>query len=970
MATAGRIKAGIEPGSPIENEPKTGPDKGPITGISLLMHATISQAAKNRAERDGLINLAKARAKLAGIVSEYGGAESSKCRLALLGYLKTIVKDGRSRTETLLLKDGSGMKCAERLNDLQDCLIRLIHQFALDYIYRVDNPSAGEQMSVVAVGGYGRGTLAPGSDIDLLFLLPYKQTPWGESVVEYILYFLWDLGFKVGHATRDIDECVRMARQDMTIRTALLEARYLCGDRHLFDKMEERFDREVLRGTSAQFIEAKMAERDQRHRKAGGSRYLVEPNVKEGKGALRDLHTLFWIAKYFYQVRTAEELLQKGVFDKDEYRLFEKSSDFLWAVRCHLHYLTGRAEERLSFDLQREMAQRLNYKTHAGLLDVERFMKHYFLVAKDVGNLTNILSAKLEEEQVKATPGLSGFVKSVRRRRPSAIKGSDSFLLENKRIIQANDDIFQSDPVNFLRAFKVADDTGLAFHPDLLHLMARSLKLIGRELRANGEANELFLKILTSRRDPETLLRKMNESGVLGRFIPDFGKIVAMMQFNMYHHYTVDEHTIRAVGILASIERKERQAEHPFSHNLIDTVQDRVLLYLALFLHDIAKGRPEDHSIAGARLARRLGKRFNLKPSQIDTLSWLVLEHLTMSMTAQSRDLGDPKTIRDFANIVQTPERLKLLLILTVCDTRAVGPGVWNGWKGQLIRTLYSETHPVLTGGYEMLAMDQRAERMKELLAEALGAWSKTDANTYVERHYPGYLIRTDLDTLVRHAEFVLESQKAGLKLATMTRTLAFEGVTEVSVFAPDQPNMLSLLAGACARAGADIVDAQIYTTRDGFAIDTIHIRREFNVDMDESRRAERIANEVKLALSGQMPKDNPEGPIRSVRQTSKAFSVQTDIVLDNTLSNRFTVIEASGKDRNGLLRDLANALFELNLNISTAHIATFGERAVDVFYVTDLMGEKIENKARQGRIMRRLEEAFSPPAKVPRKVA
>jgi len=322
----------------------------------------------------------------------------------------------------------------------------------------------------------------------------------------------------------------------------------------------------------------------------------------------------------------------------------------------------------------------------------------------------------------------------------------------------------------------------------------------------------------------------MNESGVLGRFIPDFGKIVAMMQFNMYHHYTVDEHTIRAVGMLALIERGELAEEHPLANDVIDTIDDRLILYVTLFLHDIAKGRPEDHSIAGAKVAKKLGKRMGLTPSQIDTVSWLVLEHLTMSVIAQSRDLSDPKTIRDFANIVQTPERLKLLLILTICDIRAVGPGVWNGWKGQLLRTLYYETQPLLTGGFNVMALEERANIAREELSTALVDWSKKDRESYVERHYPPYLLRTDIEIQVRHANFILKSHKGELPLSTDVRTSAFEGITEITIYAPDQPNILSILAGACSRAGASIVGAQIFTTRDGFALDMIKTEQAYCV--------------------------------------------------------------------------------------------------------------------------------------------
>lgn len=926
--------------------------------------------SRNFAANESLVNFAIVREKVAALVEECGDATSAKCRMALMLLLKDIITEGDALAQERLLEDGSGLKCATRLSNFQDELIGIIYNFAVEHVYRVDNPSSGERMAVIAVGGYGRGTLAPGSDIDLLFLLPYKQTPWGESVVEFILYMLWDLNFKVGNATRNVDVCIRLSKQDITIRTAILEARFLWGDTALFDDLEARFDKEIVSGTGAEFIEAKMIERDQRHAKAGGTRYLVEPNVKEGKGGLRDLHTLFWVSKYFYRVKTDKELVEVGVFDKSEYKLFKKSGDFLWAVRCHLHYMTGRAEERLSFELQREMASRLNYKTHAGLLDVERFMKHYFLVAKNIGDLTMILSAKLEEEQVKSTPAFSRLMAVVRRRRPSTIKGSDAFVLENNRIRQIDNAIFKDDPVNLLRAFKVADETGHNFHPDLMYLIARSLKLIDKTLRSHEEANQIFLKILSSPRDPETAIRKMNESGVLGRFVPDFGKVIAMMQFNMYHHYTVDEHTIRAIGMLALIERGELAEDHPLANDVIDTINDRMVLYVTLFLHDIAKGRPEDHSIAGAKVAKRLGKRFNLKPAQIETISWLVREHLTMSMIAQSRDLSDPQTIRDFANIVQTPERLKLLLILTICDIRAVGPEVWNGWKGQLLRTLYYETQPLLTGGYNVLAIDERSKHARNTLAVALSDWSPEDRDAYVAQHYPAYLLRTDLDVQISHANFIKASCNEENPVATMARSLAFEGVTEVTVYAADQANMLTLLAGACARAGAHIVGAQIFTTRDNFALHMVNVRREFNDDEDEFRRAERICDEITFALSDVVKPDEANFSLKAVRRSTKAFSVIPDIVIDNTLSNRFSVIETSGKDRGGLLRDLAMAIFDLNLTISSAHIATFGERAVDVFYVTDHTGGKIESKTRQTKIKHRLERAFALPSKTASKAA
>ena len=496
--------------------------------------------------------------------------------------------------------------------------------------------------------------------------------------------------------------------------------------------------------------------------------------------------------------------------------------------------------------------------------------------------------------------------------------------------------------------------------------IARSLRLIDADLRDDEEANRLFVEIVTSRRQPEAVLRRMNEAGVLGRFVPDFGKIVAMMQFNMYHHYTVDEHLIRAIGVLAEIERGDLAEAHPLANEILPGIKDRQALYIALFLHDIAKGRPEDHSIAGARVARRLCPRLGLDAARTDLVAWLVEQHLTMSITAQSRDLNDRKTILDFAAIVQSLERLKMLLVLTVSDIKAVGPGVWNGWKGQLLRTLYYETEPILTGGHSQVTRDLRVAKAKEELAAALADWSARERNAYLKRHYPAYWLRVDLPHKLAHAALIREADRGKQRLATTAAVHAFEGITEITVLAPDHPRLLSVIAGACTVAGANIVDAQIFTTTGGEALDSISIGREFADEADEMRRAGRVTDLIEQALSGTLMLPEVVAGKTQRKARLKAFALETSILIDNSWSNQFTVIEASGLDRTGLLYDLTRAISDLNLNIGSAHIATFGERAVDVFYVTDLVGHKIINPARQAAVRRRLIAAFDGTAAEP----
>jgi [protein-PII] uridylyltransferase len=911
-------------------------------------------ATEDRPGADERFDTARITADVDALAEKHAGREDV-FRSALAQLLKAEMIAARTTAQAILLKDRHGRRCAERLCFMQDEIIRILYSAATRHLYRSHVPSGAERMAVVATGGYGRGLMAPESDIDLLFILPYKQTAWGEQVAEAILYSLWDMGLKVGHATRSVDECIRQARGDMTIRTAILETRFLTGDRPLYDELVERFDKEVVQGTASEFVTAKLAEREERHRRGGQSRYLVEPNVKDGKGGLRDLHTLFWIAKYVYRVRETSELVERGVFDAQEYRIFRRCADFLWSVRCNLHFVAGRAEERLSFDMQREIAVRLGYTSHPGMQDVERFMKHYFLIAKDVGDLTAILCAKLEDEQAKPAPVLSRVVARLRpgvqRRR---VPESDDFIIDNNRINLAVPDVFKHDPVNLIRIFRLAQKNNLAFHPDAMRTVTRSLRLITTALREDPEANRLFMEILTSD-NAETVLRRMNETGVLGHFIRAFGKIVSMMQFNMYHHYTVDEHLIRCIGHLQEIERGGND-EFIVASDLFRKIQPehRAVIYITTLLHDIAKGRPEDHSIAGARVARRLCPRLGFNTADTELVAWLIEEHLTMSTVAQSRDLSDRKTIENFAAVVQSVEQMKLLTILTTADIRGVGPGVWNGWKAQLIRTLYYETEPVLTGGFSEVNRARRIEMAQREFRAAFTEWPEAELTAYVGRHYPAYWLKVDLQRKIRHARFIRASEQPGHPGHQLAVNVGFDearAVTELTILATDHPWLLSIIAGACASAGANIVDAQIYTTTDGRALDTIAISREYDRDEDEGRRATRIGEMIEQVLEGKLRL--PEAVARKAANRGKvrAFVVEPEVTINNQWSDRYTVIEVSGLDRPGLLYQLTTAISKLNLNIASAHVATFGERARDVFYVTDLLGAQITAPTRQAAI-------------------
>ena len=548
--------------------------------------------------------------------------------------------------------------------------------------------------------------MAPGSDIDLLFLTRDRITPRAEAVIEAMLHLLWDLGLKVGHASRTISDCLQLGREDYTIRTSLLEQRYLVGDSGLADALQRSLRKNLFKGTGREFIEAKLAEREARHRKQG-QRYVVEPNVKEGKGGLRDLQSLFWIAKYVHGVQDVDELIRLKVLAPEELAMFEKAENYLWAVRCHLHLASGRANEQLSFDMQVQVAERMGYVDRGGRRAVEHFMQDYFRHATLVGDLTRIFLTKLEATHTKGEPLLERLLK----RRPRL---KDGYKLVHGRLAIQNRRKFLADPVNLLRLFEEGLRTGLLIHPDAMRLVTANLHMIDDDLRQNREATRIFLDLLLKHGNPERALRRMNELGVLSAFIPEFEPIVAMMQFNMYHSYTVDEHTIQVISNFNRIEQGALEEELPVASEILRAGLNRKVLMVAMLCHDIGKGRETDHSVLGAQISRSVAPRLGLSKAECDTVEWLVRYHLLMSDMAQKRDIADPRTIRDFAKAVGSVKRLDLLLLLTVCDIRGVGPGTWNNWKAVLLRALYRQTRTALEDGVEALSREVRGSQAKK----------------------------------------------------------------------------------------------------------------------------------------------------------------------------------------------------------------------------------------------------------------
>ncbi len=880
-------------------------------------------------------------------------------RDALLPPLKAALARGRAEIRRRFDADGTAIRAVREQCFLVDQLVRVLYDFASETIYPLANPTAGEKMAIVAVGGYGRGEMAPFSDIDLLFLLAYKQTPHTEQVIEFLLYLFWDLGLKVGQATRSVAECLRYAKADLTIRTALLEARYVWGEQALYTELKQRFESEIVRGTAAQFVEAKLAERDARHIRVGDSRYQLEPNVKEGKGGLRDLHTLFWIAKYIYRIDDVAKLVELGVLSAEESQRFERAQSFLWTVRCHLHYLAGRAEERLTFDMQTEIGAAMRYADRPGARGVERFMKHYFLIAKDVGDLTRIFCAILEIDQ-KGKRRLSWLRWGQTRRR------LDGFGLDGDRLTVPTDDFFKKDPVALLRLFHVAQEHDLDIHPRALRAVTQSLRLVDARLREDPEANRLFLEILTAKKNPEIALRRMNEAGVFGKFIPDFGRVVAQMQYDMYHVYTVDEHTLFAIGILHQIETGQLKAELPVASAIMPTVASRRALYLATLLHDIAKGRGGDHSQLGEKIALKLGPRLGLSDEETETVAWLVRWHLLMSSIAFKRDIGDPQTIHNFVDRVQSPERLKLLLVLTAADIRAVGPKVWNGWKAALLRELYHSALDVISGGLTVEARDARIAAAQAAARALLPDFSDEEFATFTSRGYPFYWLSLDAETHARHARLMREADSSGAPLTVEKRIDPERAVTEITLYTADHPGLFSRIAGALAVSSANIVDAKIMTMSNGMALDTLWVQDQDNTPFDRPDKLAKLAFTFENVLTGDLkPHIELERPAAFPSRMS-VFTVPPRVLIDNQASGSHTVIEVNGRDRPGFLWEVTRELTRLSLQVSSAKISTYGEKVVDVFYVKNLFGHKVEHPQKLAEIRTALEAVLAKGNPVP----
>ncbi len=779
----------------------------------------------------------------------------------------------------------AGLEFQHKYSDLIDKTIDSLATFCFKGVPKASTPV------IVALGGYGRKELAPTSDIDIVFVQEQAFNKQTKKLIEQLNSHFWSAGLKISASARSLKDCEAAMDEDMSFLTGLLEKRLVWGPKATWQKLEKTFQKHLKKTPPAYFVTAKLEERDARHHKMGDSRYQLEPNIKEGKGALRDIHTLLWIANFLYGVHKPEDMVKKDILTAAEAATLKKAQHFFWTVRCHMHLLAGRGNDRLSFDSQPLVAALMGYKDAEPNVRAEKFMKDYFLLAREVGHLTRILCAKIEAQSLKARKlVLEDMV--------------EKFPVKGNRLTVANAAVFKKHPVEIIRIFRVSQTSGIDIHPDALRHIRNGLETFKNHRR---EAYPLFLEILLDPARAEQTLRRMNEADVLGALIPDFKNIIAHMQYDMYHSFTADEHTIYAVGMMHKIENGELAAGAALASGLFPKIHSRRALYAAMFLHDISKapGAPPPaikpgriassgrHAESGAKLAKEICPLLGLTPEETETVAWLVQEHLTMTMTAFKRDLNDPKTIEDFVAAVQSPERLKLLTLLTTADIMAVGPERWNHWKSGLLADLYHKTAAALS-----------------------------DVNS----PFPQLLPKNDN----------YEKGKTAIKITQHPK----QDHTEVTVTTADRKGLFATLSGAMAASGASIVAAHIFTLTNGMVQDVFQIQ---SLKGHVYENTAFLNKTLKAALDGKL---DLAAEIREKQKTAPKktglFKTLPRVIIDNDASVSNTVIEVNGSDKPGFLYAITSALTGQGLQISAAKVTTFGSRAVDVFYVRDNFGLKI----------------------------
>jgi len=892
------------------------------------------------------------RLNLDGYLSESlkgDGKSFEEKRGAYLAAAREFLEHFREELKRGHREGEDGISVVQSITAMTDALVVRLFT-ALSHDLKLG--TSGE-LALVAVGGYGRGELNPYSDLDLMFLYSGKDSKQVEEVANRLLYFLWDLRLDVGYSVRTLSDCVEMAGSDVTVKTALLDARLLTGSESLFKELKKLMISQVLAKRSDSFIAEKLQELKLRREKYGSSVYILEPNIKEGEGCLRDLHTAMWVAKIKYKVDEPRELVMKGVLTEEEVAEYHSALNYLWRIRNELHYLAGRKNDQLTFDAQTSMARFFGYEDKGKVLAVEQFMQDFYLRANRVEHFSSLLITKCSQREEGARKILGYFT-----RRPVG----EGFYVMRGELVVPDETVIAKDPVRLIRIFEYAQKQEVSLSIGAKRLIRENLDLVNDKFRRSREANASFIQILQSEKGVAKTLQLMHHLGFLNRLIPEFERIYCKVQHDVYHIYTVDTHTLFAVEEIVKLWHGEYRDSLPLLTQLSLEIDKRWLLLLAVLLHDVGKGSGGGHAEIGAELSRTVARRMGLSKEDSERLQFLVRQHLLMAHIAQRRDLHDERMIIQFARQMEKSENLKMLYLLTYADIRAVGPEVWTEWKSLLLQELYEKAFQVLErGDFKLEASSDRVRRVKRAVFDLL---AKED--------YPAQPVKDELQALsTRHLlsyapEVIAGHMKSLLSLDgnLLVLTLTHEvdkGYTNCTVCTYDVPGLFSMITGVMAANGMNILGAQIHTNTNEKVLDILQVNSPQGFVITEENRWARFEADLRRVLGGEVR----VGALVAKRHrpsilTEKAKpTMPARVEIDNEVSTDYTVIDVYAHDKVGLLYSITSTLTRLGLYIGVSKISTKVDQVADVFYVKDIFGQKLSDPIKLEEIRQELLNAL-----------
>ena len=865
-----------------------------------------------------------------------------------LNLLRQHLDSGLGSLRARHLKGASGQESVQAHAGFMDRFLSQLFVLTSEDVRR--EGLVPQSTVLVALGGYGRGELHPSSDIDVMVIYDGELSPHVQRITQELLYTLWDLGLQVGHSCRSLPDCLAMARTDFPSRTSMQEARYVAGDRLLFRRFQKVLRENLYRKDFAGFLETALAERDQRYRKFGASPYIGEPNVKESAGGLRDIHTAMWLASAKFGARTLRELADKGLITDREQRSADEALTFLWRVRNELHFLSGHKNDVLSHALQPEIARNLGYADAGGVLGVERFMREYYLHARVIHRVARRLIARCQET-------LSRRGSAQRGLRQQALADGLLFFDGRLHAVEPGDGIFREDPARLMKVFWHAHRLGCELSIDLERVIEESLDLIDERFQRSAEVRALLLAICRNWGRVATTLREMHELGVLGRYLPEWGALTCLVQYDAYHKFSADQHSLLAVETLESLAPGQ-SAESEGIARVLTEVEKPELLILGMLLHDIGKAKGHGHVEKGIPLIKALVARLGPPPEEATALVFLVQHHLLMSHVAQRRDIDDPKTVEQLAAATRDPQWLRMLYLLTYADMKAVGPGVLTSWRAAILWELYSRTLVRLTGG--RLEPPSREAVASRVWAELRGEGTREEVGTHLAWLSERYLVTTGAQRMAAHLRLIrrLETEPVATELFHH-RDLGF---SDLVVVTRDLPGLFSLIAGTLAANGINILSAQIHTRTDGIALDTFQVNDPIGEAITEEPRWTRTLQDLRGVIGGEQTVEGLLARRPAAGREAAAAPGPAKVALDNQLSDTHTVVEVKCPDRVGLLYLITRTLSRERLDIGSARIATEIDQAFDAFYVTDREGRKIEDPAAMDGVREALEEALASP--------